>query len=134
MSDSVERRMHQEHLQWHADAESWRADVDIWKRELQDAVRDLDTIMSAVNDSLLALGNHGDAVWEHMQRLQAHEFVVDGELKRGSESTDQDWAGIHEGESARHERLGQAHQRIRQHQHGMIAEVKHLLEKMMEAM
>ena len=133
MSNTVHDKMHEQHLQWGRDAQTWRSDIEQWKRELQDATRDLDTIAEAMRDSLLALDNHGDDVWEHVQRLKAHEPIVDEEAKEGNEVTDEGWAARHEGESSRHARLSDAHERIKRHQHSMVAEVKRLLERMMEA-
>jgi hypothetical protein len=133
MSKTVHQKMHEEHLHWDRDAQTWRSDVEQWKRELEDAVRDLDTIGEAMRDSLLALDNHADAVWDHVQRLKAHEPILDEEVKEGANRTDESWAAAHEAESSRHARLSDAHERIKRHQHGMVAEVKHLLERMMEA-
>ncbi|MGD2075242.1 MAG: hypothetical protein PVI91_00855 [Gammaproteobacteria bacterium] len=133
MSKTVQQKMHEQHLQWDRDTQTWRSDIEQWKSELQAAVRDLDTIAEAMRDSLLALENHGDTVWEHVQRLKAHELVVDEEAKEGANRTDREWATRHEAESSRHDRLSDAHERIKRHQHGMVAEVKRLLERMMEA-
>ncbi len=133
MSKTIHQKMHEQHLEWDKDLESWRLDLDHWKQELQDAIRDLNTIREAMSDSLTALESHGDTLWEHQQRLKAHDGVVGQEAREGANQTDKEWAATHQAESSRHQRLVDAHARIKRHQHAVVAEVKHLLDKMMEA-
>lgn len=133
MSKTVHQKMHQQHVEWGKAVDAWQVDIQHWKTGLQEALRDLDAIREAMQDSLNALEHHGDSVWEHQQRLKAHEAVLCAEAKAASSQTDRDWATTHDAESSRHERLGDAHQRIKRHQHGVVAEVKRLLAKMMEA-
>jgi hypothetical protein len=133
MSKTVHQKMHQQHVEWDKAAETWQGDISHWKKGLEAALLDLDAIREAMQDSLIALGHHADSVWEHQQRLKAHEAVVCEEAKAASNQTDKAWAETHDAESSRHQRLGDAHERIKRHQHGVVAEVKRLLGKMMEA-
>ena len=131
MSNSMHEQMHAQHRQWQGDLDSWRADLDLWKKELNAATTDLDTVNSAVRDMVLAIDSHADAIWEHQQRLNAHECIVGQEAR---EATDSDWANTHEAQAAGHARLDDAHRRIKHHQHSVVSEVKRLLRKMLEAM
>ena len=133
MSKPVHQKMHQQHVEWSKATDTWQTDIDHWKTGLQKALGDLDAIREAMQDSLTALQHHADSVWEHQQRLKAHEAVVCEEAKAASNQTDKGWAATHDAESSRHERLGDAHERIKHHQHDVVAEVKRLLGKMMEA-
>lgn len=133
MSKSVHQKMHEQHLEWGKATDTWQVDIDHWKKGLQAALQDLDTIREAVQSSLTALEHHAESVWEHQQRLKAHEAVVCEEAKAASNQTDKDWSATHDAESARHERLRDAHERIKHYEHAVLAEVKRLLGKMMEA-
>ena len=133
MNKTVQEKMHQQHVEWSKAIEAWQVDIEHWKKDLRAALQELETIREAMQDSLTALDNHSDSVWEHQQRLKAHEAVVCEEAKSASNQTDKSWAVTHDAESSRHERLDDAHQRIKHHQHGVVAEVKRLLGRMMEA-
>ena len=133
MSKTVHQKMHQQHVAWGKAVEAWQVDIGHWKTGLREALRDLDVIREAMQDSLTALEHHADSVWEHQQRLRAHEAVLGAEARAASNQTDRDWAATHEAESSRHERLGDAHERIKHHQHGVVAEVRRLLATLMQA-
>jgi hypothetical protein len=134
MSKTIHQKMHEQHVQWASDLETWVKDIDIWKRELQDAIQQISTINGMLGDALTALENHADAVWEEQQRVRAHEGVIGQEARQASSKTDHDWAATHHDESAQHERLADAHGRIKQHQHNVVAELNRLMQKMTEAM
>jgi hypothetical protein len=134
MSKTIHQKMHDQHGKWQDDLETWRLDIQLWKKELHGAIGNLATIDHAMRDALTALGNHADALWEHQQRLHAHECIVSQEVREGSSETDREWASTHEAQSLRHEQLSDAHQRIKRYQHGVVSEVERLLGKMLEAM
>jgi len=134
MSKSIHEQAHEEHARWQSDLETWVADIDQWKNQLKAAIGDLGTIGDSMDDALSALESHADSIWQHQQRTRAHEGVVSQEAREGSGETDPAWAATHAEESSLHGRLGDAHERIKHHQHAVVAEVKRLLGKALEAM
>ena len=134
MSKTIHQKMHQQHVQWASDLETWVQDIDLWKKEIQEAISQLSTVNSMLGDALTALENHADTVWEQQQQLKAHEGVISQEAMQASNKTDKDWATMHHSEAMRHERIADAHGRIKQHQHGVVAELNRLMHKLTEAM
>jgi len=128
MSKTIQQKMHKQHRQWQSDSETWRADIDEWNKELRVALGDLREVEDMLRDSLDALAVHADSVWESEQRRGAHELALREEAMSGAEKkTDKAWAKAHREHTARHERLADAHARIKKYQHKVVAEVTRLL-------
>ena len=128
MSKTIQQKMHQQHRQWQSDSETWRTDIDEWNKELRVALGDLREVEDMLRDSLDALAVHADGVWESEQRRGAHELALREEAMSGAEKkTDKAWAKAHREHAARHERLADAHARIKQYQHKVVAGVMRLL-------
>ena len=133
MSKTIHQKMHEQHSEWQSDLQTWQADIELWKKELQAAVNDIATIDAALRDSLTALESHADTVWEHQQRIKAHEGVIGQESREGANKTDKAWAATHDAESSRHRQVADAHARIKDHQHAVVTEVRRLMNRIMEA-
>jgi len=128
MSKTIQQKMHAQHRQWQSDSETWRSDIDEWNKELRVALGDLREVEDMLRDSLDALAVHADSVWESEQRRGAHELALREEIQTGvKRKTDKAWAKVHRQHAARHERLVDAHARIRKYQHKVVAEVMRLL-------
>jgi len=128
MSKTIQQKMHEQHRRWQSDSDTWRSDIDEWKKELRAALGDLREVEDMLRDSLDALAAHADSVWESEQRRCAHELELREEAKSGVEKkTDKGWAKMHREHAARHERLADAHARIKKYQHQVVAEVSRLL-------
>ncbi|MBI3777750.1 MAG: hypothetical protein HY274_02365 [Gammaproteobacteria bacterium] len=92
------------------------------------ALGDLREVEDMLRDSLDALAAHADSVWESEQRRCAHELALREEAKAGAEKkTDKAWAKSHREHAVRHERMADAHARIKQYHHKVVAEVMRLL-------
>lgn len=128
MSKTIQQKMHEQHRRWQSDSDSWRSDIDEWNKELRVALGDLREVEDMLRDSLDALAAHADSVWESEQRRHAHELALQEEVKSGVEKkTDKGWAKIHREHAVRHERMSDAHTRIKKYQHKVVAEVMRLL-------
>ena len=128
MSKTIQQKMHVQHRQWQSDCETWRSDIDEWKKELRVALGDLREVEDMLRDSLDALAAHADSVWESEQRRGVHELELREEVMSGvKQKTDKAWAKAHRQHAARHERLSDAHARIKKYQHQVVAEVTRLL-------
>jgi hypothetical protein len=128
MSKTIQQKMHKQHRQWQSDSDTWRSDIDEWNKELRTALGDLREVEDMLRDSLDSLAVHADNVWESEQRRCAHELALREEAKTGVEKkTDKAWARTHREHAAWHERLADAHARIKQHQHKVVAGVRRLL-------
>lgn len=128
MSKTIQQKMHAQHRRWQSEAETWRADIDEWNQELRAALSDLREVEDMLRDALEALAVHADGVWESEQRRGAHELELRQEVVSGAtRKTDKAWARAHHEHAARHERLADAHARIKQHQHKVVAGVRRLL-------
>jgi hypothetical protein len=128
MSKTIQQKMHKQHRQWQSDSETWRSDIDEWNKELRMALGDLREVEDMLRDSLDALAYHADSVWESEQRRCAHELALREEAMSGAEKkTDKAWAKTHREHAAWHERLADAHARIKKYQHKVVAEVMRLL-------
>jgi len=90
---------------------------------------DLSEVEIALRDSLDAIEAHANAVWDNQQRLQAHELAISEESKTAANKTDKEWAAAHSLQAHQHERLTEAHERIKKHHHGMVAAAERLLNK-----
>ena len=128
MSKTIQQKMHAQHRQWQSDSETWRGDIDEWNKELRVALGDLREVEDMLRDALEALAVHADGVWESEQRRCAHELALREEAMSGAgKKTDKAWAKAHREHAARHERLADAHARIKKYQHQVVAEVMRLL-------
>ena len=128
MSKTIQQKMHAQHRQWQSDSDSWRSDIDEWKKELRTALGDLREVEDMLRDSLDALAVHADGVWENEQRRCAHELELREEAKTGAKKkTDKAWAKLHRKHAARHERMADAHNRMKKYQHKVVAGVTRLL-------
>lgn len=128
MSKTIQQKMHAQHRQWQSEAETWRSDIDEWNKELRTALADLREVEDMLRDALEALAVHADGVWESEQRRCAHELELRQEIVTGmAQKTDKAWAKAHREHAARHGRLADAHARIKQYQHQVVAEVRRLL-------
>lgn len=135
MSKTIQEKMHAEHRRWQSDVAIWRFDDGQWRKELRAASAALDTIKDTLRDALDALDAHADAVWEEEQHIHAHELSLCQESMAGQrKKTDKQWAAIHRKMATQHKRVAAAHERIKQHHHGVIAEVRRLLDKASAAM
>ncbi len=128
MSKTIQQKMHEQHRRWQSDGDTWRSDIDEWNKQLRVALGDLREVEDMLRDALDALAAHADSVWESEQRRHAHELALREEVKSGAEKkTDKAWARIHREYATRHGRLADAHTRIKQYQHKVVAEVMRLL-------
>jgi hypothetical protein len=135
MSKSIQERFHRQHRQWQDDHAAWRSDIDAWRKELAAALAALAEVEDMLRDSSEALALHADTVWEGEQRLRAHELELWQEARTGApHKTDRQWAAVHHREAARHERLADAHARIKRHQHRVVAGAMKLLARARAAM
>jgi hypothetical protein len=134
MSKPIQQKQHEQHRAWQRDHEAWRADVGRWRKELQAAQAELAEVRIMLQDSLDALETHADAVWENEQRIRAHELVLGAEVREGKRKTDKAWAAIHSRHALAHERLNEAHTRIKQHHRTVIAEIARLVNRARRAM
>jgi hypothetical protein len=129
MRKTSQQKMHVQHRQWQSDCETWRSDIDEWNKELRVALGDLREVEDMLRDSLDALAAHADSVWESEQHSHAHELALREEAMSGAaKKTNKGWwAKVHRDHAARHERLADAHARIKKYQHKVVAEVMRLL-------
>ena len=128
MSKTIQQKLHAQHRQWQSDSDTWRTDIEEWNKELRTALRDLREVEDMLRDSLDALAVHADSVWESEQRRCAHELALREEVKSGAEKkTDKFWFKIHRAHATRHERMSDAHSRIKKHEHKVVAGVMRLL-------
>jgi Tfp pilus assembly protein PilX len=135
MSKSIQEKFHRQHRQWQGDQATWRADIDAWRGELRAAQAALAEVEVTLRDSIEALEVHADAVWESEQRARAHELTLCQEAMSGkSYKTDKQWAVVHHRQAALHERLSDAHARVKRHHHTVVAEVMKLLKRARAAM
>jgi predicted nuclease with TOPRIM domain len=135
VSTSIQEKFHRQHRRWRDDHAAWRADLDAWRRELRAALDALAEVEGMLRDALEALAAHADAVWESGERVRAHELTLCQEARTGERyKTDRQWAALHHREAARHERLADAHARIKRHHRIVVAEVMKLLNRARAAM
>jgi len=127
MSKTTRQKMHEQHRRWQSDSETWRSDVDEWTKELRTALRNLREVEDVLRDALDALAVHADGVWDSEQRRCAHELALRAEAVSGATRTDKVWAKRHREHAARHERMADAHARIKKYQHKVVAEVMRLV-------
>jgi len=134
MSKSIQEKLHHQHRAWQDDQVAWRMDIDAWRGELRTAQAALAEAQDVLRGSLEALEIHADAVWESEQRARAHELTLCQETMSGQpRKTDKQWAAAHRKQAALHERLADAHARIKRHHHAMAAEVMKLLKRVRAA-
>lgn len=135
MSTSIQEKFHRQHRQWQGDHVSWRVDIDAWRGELRAAQATLAEVEDMLRDSLEALEAHADAVWESTQRARAHELALRQEAMTGEpHKSDRQWVAVHHRQAARHERLADAHARLKRHHHAVVAGVMKLLKRARAAM
>ncbi len=134
MSNSIQQKMHQQHVKWQSDNETWLADIDEWRKELNTALTELSEVETVMRDSLDALESHASTIWENQQRNQAHELVISEELRSGENSTNKDWETTHLEQAAKHERVADAHERIKHYHHTTVAECAKLIKKVRSAL
>ena len=135
MSTSIQARLHRQHRRWLSDHAAWRADIEAWRGGLRTTLAELAEVEDVLRGSLEALDIHGDLVWEGEQRIRAHELALHEEATTGGpRKTDKQRAAAHHRQAAQHERLADAHVRIRRHQQSVVAGVMRLLKRARAAM
>lgn len=107
---------------------------NVMMRPGQGALVDLSEVESALRDSLSALEDHADTIWESQQRSKAHELTIGEEARASENKTDKDWLAIHREHSSQHERVANAHKRIKKHHQEVVTEATRLLKKVRSAM
>ena len=134
MSESIQQKMHQEHVKWQSDNEAWLADIEEWKKELNTALTELGEAETVMRDSLDALESHANTIWENKQRNQAHELVLSDESRSHENKTSKDWEATHAQHASRHERVADTHERIKHYHHTTMAECAKLIKKVRAAL
>jgi hypothetical protein len=135
MSKSIQEKLHHQHRQWQDDHVAWRMDIDAWRGELRTAQAALVEAQEMLRASSEALEIHADAVWESEQRARAHELTLCQETMGGKpRKTDKQWGAVHHKQAALHERLADAHLRIRRNHRAVVAEAMKLLKRARAAM
>lgn len=135
MSKSIQGKMHEQHRRWRNDQDAWRIDIEEWKKELREASRTLADIGGMLRESFDAIEAHADAVWQEEQRTHGHELSLCQESMAGErKKTDRQWAAVHRRQSTQHERLADAHARMRKHNQRVVAAVRRLLDQTRQAM
>lgn len=134
MSKPIQQKMHEQHRKWRRDHETWQADIDEWRKELKAALADIAEVETTLRNSLDAIHDRADAIWEDEQRVRAHERVIGAEAMAGAHKTDREWAAVHRRQAAAHERAAAAHARIKKYQRTVVAEVTRLVNLARRAM
>jgi chromosome segregation ATPase len=134
MATATHAEMHAEHRNWSTEHAMWRDEIQLWREELQKARSELSSLEAILRDHEQALDAHLETISEHEAAEHEHEQAL---AAYRSESADEKlvrMAPIHESEAKRHRQQRDAHERVKKHQHTLMARWSLLLKALREAM
>jgi hypothetical protein len=133
MAASTHADMHTQHRRWGADIGLWRDDIGVWQQELSEAFAELTRVGALLLAQQAALDAHRQAVNAHEQHLKGHEHAL-AEFESGGRGDNRllALAKDHNYEAARHTQQGEAHERVRQQQHALMARLSPVLEALID--
>jgi hypothetical protein len=134
MSGNVHAAMHAEHKQWANEAALWRDDVGVWLEEIRSALADLGRLEAILRQHEKALKSHAAAVRLHEQGQKRHEHLLAEHERGGTEEQLVALSKAHLQEAARQAEQRGAHERVKKHQHTVMARWALLLRALGEAM
>ncbi len=121
--------MHGEHQQWLGDNGMWRDDLAIWQREIDQVLGELQTLEDASREVRKELQDHLRAIAAEEHGLKEHEHVL-AELERGAAVDELELLHLakqHRENADRHARQRQAHERLKERHHTVMAQWSVLL-------
>jgi len=117
--------MHHDHRQWESDVAMWRDDIGIWERGHQNALKELNRIAERLTEHNASLESHVDQLDSHEANTLQHEHTVSAECRDHTEPSPHSMSD-HAKEAAQHQRLRDAHERMKKHHHTVMAHISML--------
>jgi hypothetical protein len=125
--------MHQDHQQWLSDNNMWRCDLAAWQQELRDGLAAIKEVMAALESHEAALQSHGAAVRLRELDMRTHEHAL-AEYERGQSGAELiTLMHSHQKEADKHLQQAAAHERMKKHQHQVMARIHALKKGLAEA-
>ncbi len=127
--------MHSDHRHWGCEIAAWRDDVGLWQHEIDKALSDLAGLERTLRGHAEALRGHAEQIRSHEEELREHEEAL-ARYEHGGPGEEKliGMALYHNAEAALHDRQREAHERIKKHQHTVLARWSLLLRALGEAM
>jgi chromosome segregation ATPase len=132
---STHAAMHSDHRHWGCEIANWCDDVGVWRHEIEKALADLAGLERILRAHVGALRDHAEQIRSHEQDLTEHEEAL-ARYEQGGPGEERliGLALHHNAEAAHHDRQREAHERIKKHQHTVLARWSLLLRALSEAM
>ena len=114
--------MQAEHRQWDYVHSTWRVDVERWQREHESALSQLAKLQEIIRLHGEALESHAQAIERHQQGLRDHGRAMSEYQSQGvDEPLQEKMASKHRKLAGQHKAQGDAHERIKEYHHTVMA-------------
>jgi small-conductance mechanosensitive channel len=130
MAESAHIEMHVEHRHWASDQALWRDSQAIWEKEIDAAFVALRQAQTALEEHRQALGEHTKAIKAEERAAADHEHALAEFERSGVRGSGEEllrMSKLHKQRAERHVRLRDVNERLKQHQHRVMAQVGLLL-------
>ena len=118
--------MHRDHQLWLSENNAWRVDICNWQEEQRHAETQLAEVEEALQEHKIVLQTHAAAIRARQEQLAGHEHAL-AACERGQIGPElATLTNSHDEEAAKHSQQREAHERIKRHHHGVIAQVNML--------
>jgi folate-dependent tRNA-U54 methylase TrmFO/GidA len=124
MVQNIHIEMHNDHRHWLSDHAMWQDDLELWQKEIEQA-------LAGLRDAEATLRVHSQGLQVHASEMEAekkatteHEHRL-AEFERGAFGSSEPLLRMsksHEEMAAQHARRRSAHERLKRHQHIVMAE------------
>lgn len=124
--------MHQDHKVWRTENALWVDDLRMWDKEIDELTKQMEHIKQAVDNHVDAYHKHQEQILTQGNRLDQHEQEM-AFLEEGSQ-TDNALIPDHSKENELHDKLRQAHERVKKYHHQVVVVVKGLTKALDQAL
>jgi predicted nucleic acid-binding Zn-ribbon protein len=118
--------MQADHQTWRAARAQWLQDIDRWQAEHKSAVARLAEMQKTVHEHGESLEEHAKALRKIEEAIAAHEREITKQFSGSNEQPHDVFANRHQDQEGVFSRQQDAHNRIKQHHEGVMAQLNAL--------
>ena len=126
--------LHTDHKHWSSQETLWEDEARIWLKEIDATLADSKKLETILSEHRKAMESHHEKLCALRQGRAAHEHALADYEQGGQGETLIAMAAAHEQEAEQHDRLYRAHERVKRHQHTLLAYWRLLFKALSEEM
>ena len=113
--------MHTDHQQWTIEEALWEDEARVWLKEMDTAQAELQKLGEVLGEQRASLEAHAEAIRSLRAKRASHESALADYERGGRGERLIAMATKHEHEAEKHLHQRHAHERVKQHQHTLMA-------------